>query len=88
MGDFPGDAVIKTLSSSARGTGSIPGGRVTIPRASGPKKQNIKQKRYCNKFNKVFSKQKSGKWEGRKFCDVHIVEKNIAQSGENLSVEK
>ena len=69
-------------------TGLIPGRRVTIPRASGPKKQNIKQKRYHNKFNKVFSKQKSGKWDGRKFCDVHVVEKNVAQSRENLSVEK
>ena len=33
-------------------------------------------------------RSKNRKWEGRKFCDVHIVEKNIAQSGENLSVEK
>ena len=90
MGDFSGDPVIKTLSSNARGAGSIPGRRVKIPlpHASGPKTQNIKQKQYCNKFKKVFSKKKSGKWDGRKFCDVHVVGKNIAQKGKNLSVEK
>ena len=88
MGGFPGDAVIKTLSSNARGAGLIPGRRITIPRASGPKKQNMKQRQYCNKFNKVFSKQKSGKWDGRRFCDVYVVEKDIAQRGKNLSVEK
>ena len=42
---FPGDAVVKTLPSSAGGVGSIPGWGAKIP-----KNQNIKQKQYCNKF--------------------------------------
>ena len=32
--------------------GCIPGEWAKIPYASWPKKQNIKQKQYCNKFNK------------------------------------
>ena len=32
--------------------GSIPGQGAKIPHASWPKSQNIKQKKYCNKFNK------------------------------------
>ena len=36
------------------GVGSIPGQGAKIPHASGPKNQNIKQKQYCNKFNKDF----------------------------------
>ena len=32
--------------------GSIPGQGAKIPHASQPKNQNIKQKQYCNKFNK------------------------------------
>ena len=35
-----------------RGVGSIPGWGVKIPHALWLKKQNIKQKQYCNKFNK------------------------------------
>ena len=54
LGDFPGGPVVKTLPSNAGGAGSIPGGRAKIPHASRPKKQNIKQKQHCNKFNKDF----------------------------------
>ena len=50
--DFPGSPVVKTLHSSARGTGLIPGQGTKIPHASQPK--NIKQKQYCNKFNEDF----------------------------------
>ena len=39
---------------NAGGVGSIPGRGAKIPCASGPKNQNIKQKQYCNKFNKDF----------------------------------
>ena len=52
--DFPSGPVVKTSSSSAGGTGSIPGWGAKIPHASRPKNQNIKQKQYCNKFNKDF----------------------------------
>ena len=53
-GDFPGGLVVKTLPSNTVGVGSIPGQRAKIIHASGSKKQNIKLKQYCNKFNKDF----------------------------------
>ena len=52
--DFPGGPVVKTSPSNAEGAGSIPGQGAKILHASGLKKQNIKQKQYCNKFNKEF----------------------------------
>ena len=52
--DFPGGPVVKTLPSNAEGVGSIPGRGSKIPHASWPKNQSIKQKQYCNKFNKDF----------------------------------
>ena len=52
--DFSGGPVVKTSPSNAGGAGSIPGQRDRIPHASQPKHQNIKQKKYCNKFNKDF----------------------------------
>ena len=52
--DFPGGPVVKTPHSNAGGEGSIPGQGAKIPHASWPKKQSIKQKKYCNKFNKYF----------------------------------
>ena len=46
------------LPSNAGGVGLIPGQWAKIPHVSQPKKkkpkQNIKQKQYCNKFNKDF----------------------------------
>ena len=44
--------MVKTLPSSAKGMGLIPGQGAKISHASGPKYQDIKQKQYCNKFNK------------------------------------
>ena len=55
--DFPGGPVIKTSPSNAGGAGSIPGGGAKIPQASRPQNRNIKQKQYCNKFNKDFKKK-------------------------------
>ena len=52
--DFPGSPAVKTLPSNAGGEGSIPGWEAKIPHASWPKNQSIKQKQYCNKFNKDF----------------------------------
>ena len=52
--DFPGSPVVKTSTSDAGGLSSIPGRGAEIPHASWPKKQNIKQRQYCNKFNKDF----------------------------------
>ena len=51
-GDFPGGPVVKTLPSNTGGVGSIPGWGAKITHALGPKTQNMKQKQYCNKFNR------------------------------------
>ena len=50
--DFPDSPVVKTLPFDAGDKGSIPGQGARIPHASKPKNQNIKQKQYCNKFDK------------------------------------
>ena len=54
LGDFPGGPVVKTSPSNAGGVGLIPGQGAKISHASRPENQNIKQKQYCNKFNKGF----------------------------------
>ena len=46
--------MVKTSPSNGGCAGSFPGRRAKIPHAAGPKKQNIKQKQHCNKFNKDF----------------------------------
>ena len=46
--------MVKTTPSNAGGVGLIPGEEAKIPHALWPKNQNIKQKQYCNKFNKDF----------------------------------
>ena len=46
--------MVKTSPFNAGGAGSIPGRGAKIPHALQPKKQNIKQKQDCNKFNKDF----------------------------------
>ena len=46
--------MVETLPSNAGGAGSIPGRGDKIPHALWLKNQNIKQKQYCNKFNKDF----------------------------------
>ena len=52
--------MVKPLPSNAGGMGSIRGLGAKIPHASQPKNQNIKQKQYCNKFNKDFKKRSPG----------------------------
>ena len=52
--DFPSGPVVKTLPLDAGGAGSIRAWGPKIPCTSRPKKQNVKQKQYCNKFNKDF----------------------------------
>ena len=59
--NFLGGPVVKISPSTAGGEGSIPGQGVKIPQASRPKNQNIKQKQYCNKFNKDFKKWSASK---------------------------
>ena len=52
MRDLPGDPVVKASPTKAVGVGSIPRQRAKIPQASCPENQNIRQRQYCNKFNK------------------------------------
>ena len=47
--DFPGGPVVETSPSKA---GLIPTQAAKIPHAPWPKNQNIKQKQYCEEFNK------------------------------------
>ena len=63
--DFPGSPVVETSPSNAGCVGLIPGRGAKIPHASRPKNQNIKQKQYCNKFNKDF-KKKNGPHQKKK----------------------
>ena len=53
MGDFPGGPGLRPVFQ-CRGAGLIPGQGTKFPHALRPKNQNIKQKQYCNKFNKDF----------------------------------
>ena len=53
-GNFPGGLVVKISISNAGSAGSILSKGTRVPHASWPKTQNIKQKQYCNKFNKDF----------------------------------
>jgi len=46
--------VVKTLPPNTGGTSLIPDWGTKISDALWSKKQNIKQKQYCNKFNKDF----------------------------------
>ena len=48
--------MVKTSHSNLEGVGSMPIGVAKIPHASWPKRQNLEQKQYCNKFNKDFKK--------------------------------
>ena len=75
MRDFPGGPVVKTLPSNAGGAGSIPGWGAKVPHASGPKHQNIKQKKYCNKFNKDFKNGPHQKKKNLKKKYIYIYEK-------------
>ena len=45
---------LRLCISIAGFVGLIPGQGIKIPHALWPKNQNIKQKQYCNKFNKDF----------------------------------
>ena len=53
--------MVKTSPSNAGGIGSIPGWGAKIPHPPWPENQNIKQKQYCNTFNKDFKKWSTSK---------------------------
>ena len=57
--DFPGGPVVKNPPTNAEDMGLISGHRAKSPHALWPKNQNIKQKHYCNEFNKDLKKIKA-----------------------------
>ena len=72
--DFPGGPMVETSPSNAGGAGSIPGWGTKIHMPRGQKPKNIKQKQYCNKFNKDFKKM------------IHIKKKtNVRQQSHPIS---
>ena len=68
--DFPDSTVVKTSLSNTRGEGSVPGQGPKIPQASWPKKQNMKQKQDCNKFNKDFNNGPHQKIDQQNICSI------------------
>jgi len=82
-GDFRGAPMDKTSFSNARDAGSIHCLEAKIPHAVWPKKQNIKQKQYCNKFNKNLKKER--KKEGDREAFVPKIIKSLFLIGFILS---
>ena len=66
--------MVKTSLSNADRADSIPGQGDKIPHASWPKRQNIKQKQYCNKFNKNF---KNGPQQQKSFKKYIMEERKV-----------
>ena len=56
MREFSSGPVVKTSPSNAGDVGSIPVQETKVPRALGPKNQNIRQKQHCNKYNEDLQK--------------------------------
>ena len=77
--------MVETLPFNAGGTCSIPGQGAKIPHASWAKNQNIKQKPYCNKFNKDF---KNGPHQkiNRDFPRGAVVKNPPANAGDTGSI--
>ena len=68
--DFPDCTVVKTSPSNAGGAGLTSGQGAKIPHAS--PKNTLKQKRYCNKFNKDFKNGPHKKKTKPKFRAVRM----------------
>ena len=66
--------VVEISPSKAGGAGSILGQSAKIPYALWPKSQNIKQKQYCNKFNKDFKNGPHQKNKNKKTFKCFILE--------------
>ena len=73
--------MVKTSPSSAGGAGSIPGQGAKIPHASRPKNQTIKQKQYCNEFNKDF---KNGPHQKKKNLKKKKIPPRVHVPGEGV----
>ena len=77
LGEFSGSPVAETSSSNAGGLGQ----GVKIPYSSWPKNQNIKQKQYCNKFNKDFKNDLDQKKKKKRQSDSKKKVKEWARDG-------
>ena len=73
--------MVKTMPSNAGGVGSIPDQGTKIPHASGPKIQNIRQKQYCNKFDKDFKNGPHLKKKNQGCIEVFILGPNSLPTG-------
>ena len=60
--------MVKTSPSDGGGVGSIPGPGADMPCDTGEINPNIKQKQYCNKFNKIF---KNGPHQIKKYKSLN-----------------
>ena len=85
--DFPGSPVVKTFQCGVY-AGLIPGQGTKTPHALGPKHQNIRQKQYCNKFNKDFKSHPHKKKKNLKENGQHKIPKHegALHRGEKIHV--
>ena len=60
--------MVKTSPSDGGGVGSVPGPGADMPCDTGARNPNIKQKQYCNKFNKIF---KNGPHQIKKYKSLN-----------------
>ena len=72
--DIPGYPEVRTSLYNTGGEGSIPDQGAKISYALCPKNQNMKQKQYCNKFNKGF---KNSIKDGRGEMEVYFSFKGL-----------
>ena len=74
--------MVKILPSSAGGAGSIPSWEAEIPHAWWSKYQNMKQKQYCNKFNKDF---KNGPHLKKKYYQKRNLDQSAVATGSDVT---
>ena len=80
--------MVKTLPSNTGGAGSSPGQGAKIPYASQPRNQNIKQKQYCNKFNKDFKNGpnlKTKKILKQNPTEIQVLPRDFKAAGESFT---
>ena len=81
--DFPGDPVVKTLFSNARGVGSIPVQGARIPHALLPKTQTENRKNIVMKSIKPFKREHIKKLKKNNYSSVRNI---FGKSNRNLFI--
>ena len=69
--------MVKTSWSKAGDAGSIPGQEAKTPQALRPKNQNVKQKQYCDQYNKDFKNGPHQKESCKRKCGKYLQWNNI-----------